>query len=93
MEKKGKRDDRTYCIYSFSCITFDCYYSSSMRVYRANIFFVDSVQGVNKMFEFMLGVALFSVLAVFVTVFTHPFMSIALMILWVWVYKECMKHD
>lgn len=45
------------------------------------------------MSEFMLVVALFSVLEVFVAVFTHPFMSIALMILWVWVYKECMKHD
>lgn len=43
------------------------------------------------MFEFMIVVALFSVLAVFVAVFTHPFMSIALMVFWAWVYKECKK--
>lgn len=45
------------------------------------------------MSEFMLGVALFSVLAVFVAVYAHPFMSAALMILCVWVYKECRRHD
>ncbi len=45
------------------------------------------------MIELMLCVILFSLFAIFDAIFTHPCMSIALMIVWVWVYKECKKNE
>lgn len=45
------------------------------------------------MIELILRMIAFCVLTVFVSIFTHPFMSSALMFLWVLVYKECKKND
>ncbi len=43
------------------------------------------------MITVILGIIDFCMLAILVASFEHPFVFIALMILWVWVYKECKK--
>lgn len=45
------------------------------------------------MLELMICLVAFSVIAVFVAVFNHPLISIALMIVWAWVYKEHKKNE
>ena len=45
------------------------------------------------MITVILGIIDFCMLAILVAGFEHPFVFIALMILLVWVYKECKKHD
>lgn len=45
------------------------------------------------MIDLILHVIMFLVFAGFIAIFTHPFIAIALMILWVWVRKECRKYD
>lgn len=46
-----------------------------------------------EMLELMICLVVFSVIAVFTAVFTHPLISIALMIVWAWVYKEHKKNE